>query len=174
MTDNTQANHLPEEFEQAQAEHRLPNELDMAVRRARGRQPHPDAIVQCMRSAQGLSDTAVSAPRFPLTRTRLAGRIALAGSLAAAAAAVYLLVTWNPSSVSPERDRLPVAALSQPIYSPITQVSLVEVGYRRIEADLEQAQTQLAQASEAIALSAVRLEVQQSLEEFYDWSDPGE
>jgi hypothetical protein len=101
---------------------------------------------------------------------RFARRLLIAGSLVAAAAAVYAMVTWNALPVRPEHRGAAVPALSLPVYSPVTQLPLVEVGYRRIEADLEQAEAELEQAGEAIALAAVRHEVQQTLEEFYDWS----
>ena len=57
-----------------------------------------------------------------------------------------------------------------PVYSPITTVSLTQVGYLRIHEDLDRADSQVEEVSEGLAIAAVRHEIQVTLEVFYDWS----
>lgn len=170
MTRNREPNNANAEPARERTEHRLPYELDVAMRHARDRQPGSGEIIRCIRNAKRLGEGIAPEPRLALA-PRVAWYMTIAGSLAAAA--VYLLVTWHPWSAQPERDSSPAVSLSQPVYSPVNRVPLVAVGYQRIETDLDQADGELEQASEAMALSAVRFEVQQTLEEFYDWSEPG-
>ena len=55
------------------------------------------------------------------------------------------------------------------VHSRITRISLVQVGYRRIEDDLDRADSELEKVSEGVALASVRNEIQAALNDFCDW-----
>jgi hypothetical protein len=174
MTDKIEPNDSTTRVEGELAEHRLPAELNVAVQRARQRKPDADQLLRCIGDAKRLRETRAAQPHRHSRSSRITQRVSILASLAAAAAVTYVILKWDMGTVVPEPVPTPPLSLSLPVYSPVTQIPFAEVGYRRIVADLDRADAELAQASEAIALSAVRLDVQQTLEEFYDWSEIGE
>jgi len=115
-------------------------------------------------------------PVGPLeTETRRSGRrldrhqqwIAfMAGCLFLAAVVARLHTQKNDPKVS----LAPLAVVSFPIYSSVTTTSLAEIGYQRIEEDLDRAKTQVETVADEIAMAAVRQEIQENLDQYCDWS----
>lgn len=64
-----------------------------------------------------------------------------------------------------------VRSHSDVIHSPVTTSSLVLVGYRRVDEDLDRADARVEELSEALELASLRREIQVTLDEYYDWSD---
>jgi len=52
----------------------------------------------------------------------------------------------------------------------ISKISLVGFSYSRIEEDLDRAEAKAEEVSEGLELAAIRFEIRESLERFYDWS----
>lgn len=152
----------------------LPMELIAAVQRARARTAAPDRVAAT--TAAILNAT---------KRSDRPANIFFQGRkwLVAAAIAASFLWCFAPQ---PEQPRPHTASerhvsssgvdRSEPagdgnVYSRITKISLVQVGYGRIETDLDRAEAELAKVSEGVALAAVRHDIQAALEDFYDWRE---
>lgn len=148
----------------------LPSELSSAIERARMRTASPAQIAKLAeRVLEMTSQHSVPSP-VEIKKANSAGVSASVYWLCTIAASIGLIVLFRPwASTTDNQAEVPKLVLSQPIYSPITTVSLSQVGYRQIEVDLDRADAKLAEASEGLALAAVRYEIQQTLEEFYDW-----
>jgi hypothetical protein len=56
-------------------------------------------------------------------------------------------------------------------YSAVKTISLVSVAYRRVEEDLDRADRVADAAFKGLDLAEIRREIQNTLEEYYDWSE---
>jgi hypothetical protein len=147
----------------------LPSELAAAIERARLRTASP-AMVEKLQS-RVLEITAETVPDVN-QKDRLASGNAHIYWLCTIAASIGLILSLRPWMTVPvESTHFPtVDLITSPVYSPITTVSLTQVGFRRIEEDMDRVDAQVEEASEGLALASVRHEIQETLEEFYDWS----
>ena len=68
------------------------------------------------------------------------------------------------------RPQLPEVVRATTSLSSITKISLVRFSYSRIEEDLDRAEAKAEEVSEGLELAAVRFEIRESLERFYNWS----
>lgn len=144
----------------------LPPALAEAVRQARAMQPTPDSSAGLVDrlSRLGSPQTVAVAPR----RSR-AWRIS-AGVAALAASLLLALALWGRFRPAPQSPDLQVAqGESFPQYSPVTKVSLVDAGFKQIEADFQEAEARLTQTADDIALAELRRDVRTTLEEYPRW-----
>lgn len=147
----------------------LPADLIAAIERARRRTASPAAVAQLTVKVLQLSNCQTPQLRQPIS-VPWNGRIAWTVAIAASILMILTFKLWLPAPKEPPGQLQSSELLNRPVYSPITTVSLVQVGYRKIEQDLDRADEKLDDAFESLALAAVRREVQETLEEFYDWS----
>ena len=147
----------------------LPNELATLIERARQRTASP-AMVERF-AARVLEMTAKPVTEVKHRGGRASGnsRVYWLCAVAASIGVILSLRSWVTVPVE-HADVAAVELLTQPVYSPITTVSLTQVGYLRIHEDLDRADSQVEEVSEGLAIAAVRHEIQVTLEVFYDWS----
>lgn len=141
-------------------------DLAAAVAKARGRSPSPEMVTQLVAHLAKLDVAPAPAGARPARQRSLwVGRMAGAAALAATVLAVAT-VRHRMRPLPPSIDPPLVRNTDFRSLSAVRRVSLVEAGFSRIAADLDQAQSQLDTASESLALAAVRREVQETLEEY--------
>lgn len=144
----------------------LSGDLVAAIERARQRAATPEMVAkltsQAIRLQYSIHPSAEAAS--PLSdRWRWEARIAVAVVLALS---IGLLAYRY--KIQPHRwGRLP----NHVTYSPVTRSSLVLVGYRRIDEDLDRAEAKVEQVSKALEVAALRREIQAALDEYRDWRE---
>lgn len=145
----------------------LPDELAAAIARARQRTAAKSSVASL--TASVLEKTAVLATHVDPNASRPRVQMYWLCAVAASVGLVLAVRPWGNSQLEPPE--LPAIQLMQPVYSTITTVSLTQVGYGQVQDDLDRADVQIEEASEALQLAAVRVEIQKALDEFYDWSE---
>ena len=137
----------------------LPAKLATIVAKARARCPTPDMVAQLIARASCLGEVGRVAPR----PGRSAALWVSVGATAAAAAVLLVFVLTHGRREPARVPGPPVAAAHAfPIYSAVTRLSLVDVGFGQAEEDLRRAEWHVARVSEAVALAAVRRDVQET------------
>ncbi len=157
---------LPDEH----PEHLHPD-LVAAIERARARTASLATVARVAEKMLQLDKPVVSSSDtlFASVR-RWNGRMLWAVSTATVLCVAALLSVWRPSPSKSLVNFQPLATLHFPIYSSITTISLVEVGFQRIEQDLDRADAKAEETFDGLAQAAVRQEIQETLEKYHDWS----
>ncbi len=172
----------------------LPEDLAQAIERARSRSATPDMVERLTAKAIQLHEleSPVLVKRAivykPSSRWMNATAVAVAVAILLLSAGTlpiwnhlfmnrddFLAVEVSPLDQTTAEEVLGTAPSKTPgsstvSYSPERRVELVLVAYRSIDDDLDQADAQVAEISEALQLVLLRHEIQSSLDEFYDWS----
>lgn len=158
--------------ESALPDDRLPSGLSDAIQRASALTPPAETVARLVErvSAWSADERAfdVSQRRSPAAHRRSDRRWAWLAGLAASLMVVLAVWQWPWRR---DEDRRPTVELTRvpvkyPIYSSVTRVSLVQVGFQRIEDDFARAATQLDQTAESLALAEVRRELEELLESY--------
>jgi hypothetical protein len=151
-------------------EHLHPD-LVAAIERARARKASLDMVARVAEKMLQLGKPVVRSSETQMVSVRRwNGRMLWAVSTATILFVAAVLSVRRPSSNESLVNFQPLATLHFPVYSSITTISLVEVGFQRIEEDLDRADAKAEEASEGLAQAAVRQEIQETLEKYYDWS----
>lgn len=146
----------------------MPSDLIAAIERARQRTASSEMVTQLTVRVSHLNKPDAYGS---IASSYRQGRWLMA---CAVAASIFVIVSYGFIGTAPSdrvSSRDPNSFVKYPIYSQITKVSFVQVGYRRIEEDLDLADAKAERVSEGLVLAALRQEIQESLEEFYKWSD---
>jgi len=154
-------------------EHRehLHPDLLAAIERARTRTAPPAMVSRLTENMLQMDKPPVRFPIAPAaSNSRWNRRLLWAVSTAAILFVAAVLSVRRPSPNKSLVNVQPLATLHFPIYSSITTMSLVEVGFQRIEEDLDRADAKAEKASDGLAQAAVRQEIQETLEKYHDWS----
>ncbi len=146
---------------------RFPSELAAAIERARQRTCSQSMVESLKEKALALAtDSATQVVSRP---DRQRDHVKLLGLLVAASIALIVSLRWWLMGTT-DVEKVVIGLERNPVYSAITTVSLTQAGYRQVEEDLNRADAQIEEASEALAIASVRQEIQKTLEEYYDWS----
>ena len=148
---------------------RLQSELAGAIERARQRTASPAMVENLTARVLEITARPISEVRQNGSPASRNARLYWLCVVAAPIGLILSLRSWLTVPVNRSGDAT-VELLTQPVYSRITTVSFTRVGYRQIEEDLDRADAQVEEASEGLALTSVRHEIQETLDEFYDWS----
>ena len=137
----------------------LQADLEAAIERARHRVAPPEMVERLTASVLQLSrpvERRSFAPRHLNTVWIWGGAIA---------AAIVLFVSYGF-----RQPKLPEVVQETTSMTSITKISLVSFSYSRIEEDLDRAEAKAEEVSEGLELAAIRFEIRESLERFYNWS----
>ena len=137
----------------------LQAELDAAIERARHRVASPDIVERLTASVLRLTQ--------PDELRSFAPRHLNAVLIwSAAIAATIVLFFWYGL----RQQKLSEVVRGTTSLTSITKISLVSFSYSRIEEDLDRAEAKAEEVSEGLELAAIRFEIRESLERFYNWS----
>jgi hypothetical protein len=134
-------------------------DLVAAIERARHRVASPEMVERL--TASVLQLTHIDAHRS--FSPRYLNKVWILGG--AIAATIVLLFSYGF-----QQPKLPEVVQETTSSTSITKISLVSFNYSKIEGDLDLADTKAEEVSEGIELAAIRLEIRESLERFYYWS----
>lgn len=149
----------------------LPPDLAAAIDRARARKASLAMVARVAEKMLQLDEPVVRLSDTPMVSVRRwNGRMLWAVSTVTILFVAAVLSVWRSSPSKSLVNFQPLATLHFPIYSSITTISLVEVGFQRIEEDLDRADAKAEEASDGLAQAAVRQEIQETLEKYHDWS----
>ena len=154
---------MSDELDQSQP---LPSELIAAIHRVRQQTATPEMVAKATSKAVELNRSV-----NPISHAARPRTIPLRWATGLAA----LLVLATTAGLFTYRFAIhvdhPVRLQSHVTHSPVTKSSLVLVGYRRVDEDMDRADAKVEVLTEALEMAMLRREIQITLDDFYDWSD---
>ena len=143
----------------------LTPELILAIERARQRMPSAESVARLtdIMSRRVISDRMKS-------KWQIWPGWQWMAAVAASIAIVSTISVWWPLVQKPNGKVERHDPQLDPSDSAITRVLLVQVGFQRIQQDLDLADARVEELTESMAIAGVRREILETLEFYYDWS----
>lgn len=148
----------------------LPNDLAFAIARARHRTASSSMVASVTSRVLDATSSSAFVATTSIDPARSKARVSGVWVVAATIGLVFALYFWWPVAKESESVTRKYE-WTQPNYTSVKTSRLSHVSYRQIEADLDRAGTTVDEVSEGLLLTAVRFEIQATLDQFYDWSE---